>query len=92
MNHGEYIKKLGIETARSSSYIQTSRLVFPQYVPPPPPVPEDDDEDGKKTNEVEVDLDEEFAAVLDTATEDEIVDLAGESHRPLDHTELFRNR
>lgn len=46
-----------------------------QWVPPPPPEPQDDDE--VHTNEVEVDLDEEFASVLNTATEDEIVDLAG---------------
>lgn len=45
-----------------------------KWVPPPPPEPQDDDE--VNTNEVEVDLDEEFASVLNTATEDEIVDLA----------------
>lgn len=45
-----------------------------KWVPPPPPEPQDDDE--VHTNEVEVDLDEEFASVLNTATEDEIVDLA----------------
>lgn len=43
---------------------------------PPPPEPQEDDEGN--THEVEVDLDEEFASVLNTATEDEIVDLAGE--------------
>lgn len=45
-----------------------------KWVAPPPPQPEDDDEGN--THEVEVDLDEEFASVLNTATEDEIVDLA----------------
>ena len=48
----------------------------PQWVAPPPPEPQDDDD--AIAQEVEVDLDEEFASVLNTATEDEIVDLAGE--------------
>ncbi|KAK4317710.1 hypothetical protein Pmani_011222, partial [Petrolisthes manimaculis] len=50
-----------------------------KWVPPPPPEPqggdEDDEGDGTRT-EVEVDLDEELASVLNTASEDEIVDLA----------------
>lgn len=44
-------------------------------MPPPPPEPQEDDD--AVAQEVEVDLDEEFASVLNTATEDEIVDLAG---------------
>ncbi|XP_066986425.1 tropomodulin-1 isoform X6 [Macrobrachium rosenbergii] len=47
-----------------------------KWVPPPPPEPEEDDEAVAKPQEVEIDLDEEIQAVLDTATEDEIVDLA----------------
>lgn len=48
-----------------------------KWVAPPPPEPEnDDDEAVATTNEVEIDLDDEIQAVLDTATEDEIVDLA----------------
>ncbi|XP_050719896.1 tropomodulin-like isoform X3 [Eriocheir sinensis] len=45
-----------------------------KWVPPPPPEPQEDDD--AVAQEVEVDLDEEFASVLNTATEDEIVDLA----------------
>lgn len=45
-----------------------------KWVAPPPPEPQDDDD--AIAQEVEVDLDEEFASVLNTATEDEIVDLA----------------
>lgn len=44
-------------------------------MPPPPPEPQEDED--AVAQEVEVDLDEEFASVLNTATEDEIVDLAG---------------
>uniref|UniRef100_A0A0P4WK11 Tropomodulin n=1 Tax=Scylla olivacea TaxID=85551 RepID=A0A0P4WK11_SCYOL len=45
-----------------------------KWVPPPPPEPQDDED--AIAQEVEVDLDEEFSSVLNTATEDEIVDLA----------------
>nr|XP_053643193.1 tropomodulin-1-like isoform X8 [Cherax quadricarinatus] len=45
-----------------------------KWVPPPPPEPQEDED--AVAQEVEVDLDEEFASVLNTATEDEIVDLA----------------
>ncbi|XP_076043271.1 tropomodulin isoform X3 [Oratosquilla oratoria] len=45
-----------------------------KWVPPPPPEPQEDETD--QNQEVEVDMDEEFEAVLDTASEDEIVDLA----------------
>ncbi|KAK3850936.1 hypothetical protein Pcinc_042383, partial [Petrolisthes cinctipes] len=50
-----------------------------KWVAPPPPEPQggDDDDEGDGTRtEVEVDLDEELASVLNTASEDEIVDLA----------------
>lgn len=42
---------------------------------PPPPEPEDGDDPD--VNQVEIDLDDEFNSVLEIATEDEIVDLAG---------------
>ncbi|XP_071523947.1 tropomodulin-1 isoform X8 [Panulirus ornatus] len=45
-----------------------------KWVPPPPPEPQEDEDAAAQ--EVEVDLDEEFASVLNTASEDEIVDLA----------------
>lgn len=45
-----------------------------KWVAPPPPEPQDDED--AIAQEVEVDLDEEFSSVLNTATEDEIVDLA----------------
>ena len=49
---------------------------FPvQWIPPPPPEPEEPED--PTANQVEVDLDEEFSSVLEVATEDEIVDLAG---------------
>ncbi|KAL7632675.1 UNVERIFIED_CONTAM: hypothetical protein RMT77_017000 [Armadillidium vulgare] len=44
-----------------------------KYIPPPPPQTEENDDQAQQ---VEVDLDEEFEAVLNTASEDEIVDLA----------------
>ncbi|XP_068223363.1 tropomodulin-1 isoform X5 [Palaemon carinicauda] len=47
-----------------------------KWIPPPPPEPEEDDDAVAKPQEVEIDLDEEIQAVLDSATEDEIVDLA----------------
>lgn len=56
------------------NYMNKTCMFIFQYIPPPPPQTEDNDDQAQQ---VEVDLDEEFEAVLSTASEDEIVDLAG---------------
>jgi len=54
-----------------------------KYAPAPPPQVEDENDDLIDTNQgqdtIEVDMDDEMERVLNSATEDEIVDLAGET-------------